>query len=220
MKKAAKRSAKKAEQEAAPRGKKVGFVLECHRDGADHKVIEHVARTFRPDLQRVYMCAGNKGLLFERCSRIVEGLFEAERCDHVFVVWDLIPCDDEYRHAGKPSCVKERQHLLGTLRTEDQPKTVLLCITQELDSWLLADGAALAAVMSRPTHPLKAFADHKRPEDIANPKAILKQLFDEHTKYDYDDLYHAVKIIAAVQNLAKLDRAPSFKRLREKLQSL
>ncbi len=199
---------------------KVGFVLECFRDGADHKVIEHVVRAVRPDVGRVYMCSGSKRVLFESCSKLVEGLFVAERCDRVFVVWDLIPCDAGFQERGKPSCVKERQHLWHSLRPEDRAKTVMLCIAQELDSWLLADGAALGAVLSRKTHPIKPIGDEKKPEAIRNPKANLKKLFKEHGRGEYDDVIHAVKILSEVKDLSKLERAPSFKRFRQKLAKL
>lgn len=199
---------------------KVGFILECHRDGADHKVIDHVVGVTNPHLKRVYACAGSKRALFEQCDKLVEGLFEVDRCQRVFVVWDLLPCDTAFQAGGKPSCANERAHLWERLRKQDRNnrKTVMLCVTHELDNWLLADGAALTAVLSRPTHPIKPIPDQKDPENIPNPKAILKKLFKQHGRGDYEDVFHAVKIISEVQNLSKLERAPSFKRLREKLQ--
>lgn len=204
---------------AAKSAPKVGFVVECHRDGADHKVISHVVEQTRSELRAHFVYTGSKKALFEDCPKIVETLFDVERCDRVFVVWDLMPCDEDFREADKPSCEKERGHLWARLRPQDRDnkKTVMLCITHELDNWLLADGAALTAVLSRPTHPIKPISDEKRPEDIPNPKALLKKHFKQHGRGEYEDVLHAAKIIAQVKNLTKLERAPSFKRLRAKL---
>lgn len=220
-KKPAARPAQGKTSKAAPKPPvKVGFVLECHRDGADHKVIDHVVGATKPELVRVYACTGSKRALFESCSKLVEVLFEVERCQRVFIVWDLKPCDPIFQDGGKPSCVKERDHLWARLREQDRnrEKTVMLCITYELDNWLLADGAALTDVLRRKTHPIKDIGDHKKPEDNPDPKAFLIRLFKQHGRGDYDDVLHAVKIISKVQNLSKLERAPSFKRLRDRLQ--
>jgi hypothetical protein len=220
MKKKAPRKPIKAEAAAKPPAKrtKFGFIFECCADGADHKVFEQLLGKLRPDIEPVYRFARSKRLLFDQCSAQVAGLFEVERCQRVFVVWDLIPCDEVFKHGGKPSCVLERAHLWAELPKQhrDRTKTVMLCITHELEAWLLADGAALTS-FQRPEHPIRPIGDEKKPESIPNPKAFLKQVFKKNGFGEYDDLVHASKIIARVGNLQKLDHARSFKRFRERL---
>lgn len=199
---------------------RVGFVLECHRDGADHKVLKHVVPRLRGGTEALFRCCGSKRALFEECARWVEKLFEEERCERVFVVWDLVPCDDAFKLNGKPSRHKERTHLRRLLRPQDCGRTEMICITHELEAWLLADGKALTATLQKPTHPIKPIGDEKCPEDNPNPKALLRQLFKRNGRGDYNDMVHALKIIENVQNLSKLERAPSFRRLREKLEGL
>lgn len=58
---------------------RIGFVLECHRDGADHKVMEHVVRALRGDLELLFQLCGSKRALFEDCGKQVEALFTVER---------------------------------------------------------------------------------------------------------------------------------------------
>ncbi|HSN98720.1 MAG TPA: DUF4276 family protein [Candidatus Nanopelagicales bacterium] len=200
---------------------RVGFVLECHRDGADHKVIEHLVRALRKDVDPRFACCGSKRVLFDECGKFVEGLFEAERCERVFVVWDLVPCDGAYLdEKGRPCRSRERAYLRQALRNKDRARTVMLCITHELEAWLLCDSGALEAVLARPTHPIERIGDMKRPEELPNPKKHLGGLFKKHRGRDYEDRVHALQIMQQVKNLSKLEKAPSFARLREKLEGL
>jgi hypothetical protein len=198
---------------------KVGFVVECHRDGADHKVIEHLARKLLAGIQPHFRFCGNKRKLFEDCGKLVEGLFEVDRCESVFVIWDLIPCDDEFQSDGSPSCVKEREFLLKTLRPRDAARTVPLCITHELEAWLLADGSALKNLLERAEHPIKPIGDEKKPEEVSNPKKRLDNLFKQDGRRGYEDRVWALKI-AERASLSKLARAPSFARFKSKLDAL
>lgn len=198
---------------------RIGFVVECGPSGADHKVIEHLVSRLRQGIEVRFMCSGSKRKLFDDCSKIVEGLFETDRCDHVFIVWDLVPCDERFRIKGTPCQRKEREHLLGKLRPQDVARTVMLCIRHELEAWLLADGAALTEVLQNKNHPKKSIGDEKRPEDHLNPKAALRRLFNERRGWDYDDQIHPAKIIKNA-SLSKLDRVPSFARFSQKLGAL
>jgi Domain of unknown function (DUF4276) len=194
----------------------VGFVVECGPGGADEKVLKHVISELRPDIKPRFSNSGSKRVILEDCGKLVERLFEADRCERVFVVWDLMPCNQEHHHNGKPSCEKERQHLVKKLRPVDRPRTVMLCITHELEAWLLADGKAIAAVLGSDEHPIR-IADEKRPEEHLNPKRHLNKLFGKHRNWDYIDMIHAVQIIKKVRRLSKLECAPSFARLKDKL---
>lgn len=49
----------------------------------------------------------------------------------------------------------------------------LVCIEEELEAWLLADGRAISLVLSKPTHPVK-IKDTKNPERSKNPNFAVK----------------------------------------------
>lgn len=199
---------------------RVGFIVECFRDGADHKVLLNLLPRLRADVEPQFSFCGSKRVLFEECGRLVAGLLDVERCERVIVLWDLMPCDERFHDKGSPSCTLERAHLVSQLRPQDHERTIMLCVTHELEAWLLADGRAVTAVLERPTHKIRPIADERRPEAYPNPKARLRTLFRQHGRGDYNDAVHAVKIVENVANLTKLDRAPSFSRLRAKLAAL
>lgn len=197
--------------------KKIGFVLECGEDGADHQVLRFVLPRLREGVTPVFNCAVNKGVLFRECARRVEGLLTIDRCDHVFVVWDLIP--PEVRDAsGKRSCVAETDALRARLRPQDRRRTSLVCISQELEAWLLTDGTAIEEYLSTDNHRAPKVSDEKHPERVANPKTTLNKLFQaaRGRTFEYSDTDHAIELVRRA-SLKKYDRAQSFARLRAKL---
>jgi hypothetical protein len=205
---------------------KVGFIVEGR---ADEQVLRYLVGVLRRDLdmwrdvhfRKPERTSGprGKGEILDEVGTMVSNLFVMDRCDWVFVVWDLIPCNAEHREDGEPSCKKERLHMLSKLREEDKPRTQLVCITRELEAWLLADGSALTKVVGTTTHPLRhAIADERYPEKIENPKAKIRKHFGNHHG-GYDDMMHARKIIEKT-SLAKLARVPSFAHLKDKLEGL
>ncbi len=203
-----------------PPPKKVGFVLECGEDGADHQVLRFVLPLLRGNVTPVFNFAVNKGVLFRECAKRVEGLLVNDRCDRVFVVWDLIP--PEVRDAqGRKSCVAETEDLRSRLRSQDRQHTTLLCISQELEAWLLTDGTSIEDYLSRPSHPSPRIADEKRPERVPNPKKTLNGHFHaaRGPTFDYSDTDHAIELVKRA-SLKKYDRAQSFARLRAKLAGL
>jgi hypothetical protein len=199
---------------------KVGFLVECGLKGADEQVLRFLVNTLRKDIEPRFTTCGSKRVILDECGQHVERLFTVERCEKVFVVWDLFPCNPEHQIKGKPSCINERKHLLDKLRAVDRPRTIMLCIRHELEAWLLADGNALKAVLMK-NHAIGRIGDDKHPERHPNPKRTLGEIFKEHRgpRYEYEDRLHALQIIRAA-NLSKLKCAPSFARFKEKLEAL
>lgn len=200
----------------------VGFLLECGPGGADSKVFEHLVRKLRPSIQPRFTCSVSKRILFNDCRDFVAKLFDAERCDHVFVVWDLAPCDEVFKDEKGVACLKrERDYLRNALRPEDRARTILLCIPHELEAWLLADGGALTAALENKNHPKKSIPDDKDPERHLNPKAVLTKIFQNNKKArGYEDYIWAARIIQHVDPVKVARRAPSFARFNEKLIAL
>lgn len=200
---------------------RLGVIVECGRDGADHKVLARVIPRLRADVTLEFAFLGSKRALLTDGPKLTAGLLSESRCARVILVWDLVPCDLPDAR-GRPCRYNERLALRDALTKEgvELARVTLLCITHELEAWLLADGAALTAVLERPTHPIKRIKDDRTPEDHPNPKKHLQQLFKKNGGRDYLDARHAGDIIAAVTNLHKLDAAPSFQRLRRVLDEL
>lgn len=200
---------------------RVGVIVECGRDGADHKVLANVIPRLRPDVVPVFAFLDSKRNLLSLGPTLAAGLLKEGRCARVLLVWDLVPCDLPDAK-GKPCRRNEREAVREALEKEgvDLGRVTLLCITHELEAWLLADGAALTQVLQRPTHPIKPVQDDRRPEAHPNPKKQVGQLFKKNRGIDYLDARHAAQVVAAVVNLHKLDAAPSFRRLRALLDAL
>lgn len=202
---------------------KIGFVVECGPGGPEEKVFPYLVAKLRQDGSTVRITtARGKGNILRDCKDYVASLI-GEGCHHVFVVWDLIPCDAEHQHDGKPCRRKEREHIEQLIAHEHRTRTTLLCITHELEAWLLADGAAITAFLKDiSTHPVKpAVADHKDPESVPAPKIVMKRIFTSHRRREYEGGPHALKIVEKIKSFAKLERStPSFKRFKERLTGL
>ena len=68
---------------------KVGFLVECGPKGADEQVLRFLVNTLRSDIDPRFATCGSKRVILQECGDYVESLFTVERCEKVFVVWDL-----------------------------------------------------------------------------------------------------------------------------------
>lgn len=188
----------------------VGMIFECGPQGADKKVCEYLLKRLKPTIQIKSITLDNKPNLVQNCGASAAQLL-SKGCDRVIIIWDLYPA---WREKGERPCRREdRQAILKSLKTAavDLSKAHLVCITEELEAWFLADGRALSSVLSRPTHSVTV-RDSRKPETAKNPKAQLTKLFKEKTGRPYSDLVHADKIVQAIPDFAKIKRCETFKR--------
>jgi uncharacterized protein DUF4276 len=194
--------------------KRLGFIVECQRDGADQQVLKHLVGRICRDVEPVFECLRSKQHLLPECGRVARRLLTTDRCEHVFVVWDHAPPLDK----EKRSCVDECTAVRAALSKEgvDRKKATLVCITHELEAWLLADSDALAALLVSENHP-KRITPVRYPDRDDNPKGTLRGLFREHRGRDYLDVKHAVQIIAKIEDLARIERVQSFKHFKDRL---
>lgn len=193
---------------------KVGIICEGGPDSADKKVCEHLARMLQPDIEISSVPLGNKPNLVEECGRTAVQLL-ADGCERIVIVWDLHPA---WREKKQPPCRKEdRAAIMESLAKAEvtSPHVYLVCIEEELEAWLLADGRSISAVLSRKTHPVTV-KDKKNPERIQNPKKQLNQIFQEKTGRPYIDSQYAERIIKKV-DLNKLRCCNTFVRFAEKV---
>ena len=194
---------------------KVGMIFECGPDGADRKVCEHLTRRLLPDIEIVSVTLDNKPKLVADCGLAAARLLR-EGCDRVVVVWDLHP---PWRTKGLRPCRRDdRQAILGSLtKARVRPSQVsLVCIAEELEAWLIADGRAVSTVLSRSAHPVRV-PDVKRPERTRKPKTHLNKVFQRYSGRPYVDRIHAKMIVEALPDLTRIKRCATFVRFAVKV---
>ncbi|WP_295428575.1 DUF4276 family protein [uncultured Thiodictyon sp.] len=195
---------------------KVGFVFECGPQGADLQVCEYLARKIRPEITPVSRTLSNKDDLLKEAGRVA-ALLLAEGCERVLVVWDLRPAWPDMDK--KPCRREERAALLEAIASAQvaSHRVFLVCVEQELESWLLADETKMSAYLSTATRPYKA-KKVKKPDEVKNPKSVMIECFKEARGRRYEDRTDAIKLLRVGEtNLQKLRRSPSFERFESKL---
>jgi hypothetical protein len=198
---------------------KVGIILECGKDGPEHKVLQPlVPKLLPPSSAVVFNTLGNKPNVLRTCGPVAAQLFK-ENCDRVLVLWDLWPA----WNTASACRFEDRQAALKSLNgAKVNPNRVhLICIEQMLESWLLSDERALIQLISKWKHPrpLRKFRVPAGAEFDTKPKSLLTKLFKEQGCREYNDLVHAHQISSRWPNLERVARVPSFRRFANRLTS-
>lgn len=199
---------------------KIGFIFECGPQGADKQVCEYLAGRLRPDLQVVSRTLDNKPRLLCDAGKVAVELL-ADGCRCVLIVWDLRPAWPDTKN--RPCRHKECEALLQSLKNvgiAQNQAVYLVCIEQELESWLLADENNISAYLSTDAHPYKARRESK-PDRVSNPKSVMMNHFRQARGQRYNDLTHAIKVISTNSpdspNWNKLRKSDSFARFERKV---
>jgi hypothetical protein len=202
---------------------RVGMIFECGQIGADGKVYPYLARKIRDDIEVVPVFLDSKPKLTELCGKVAKDLIEIDECEKILIIWDLRP-PWEQKHKIKlcpvNDCLRIRATLEDALLTPQQrAKVHLLCVEQELETFLLVDEHAICDYLEKITgHPCKV-QSVKNPERIANPKERLYDIFQQNNCRKYNDLKDAEKIVKLV-NISKLQRNKAFVRFERTVRSL
>jgi len=160
-------------------------------------------------------------MLLTNCGNAPKNLLQ-KGCQYVIMAWDLYPAHSRQR----PSKGIDEQKIMASLDMAgvDRDKVSLVCVVQELESWLLADRRALAKVLESQNHPLPQnfMRRVRRPDEVSNPKARLRAIFSEArgSFYSYVDHYHALEIASAAPDCKYLNNSKSFVRFAKIVQSL
>lgn len=188
---------------------KVGLILECGPVGADKQVCKHIVSKFFPDVELVDpVTLDNKPNLIAKCGSAA-ALLLTEGCERVVVVWDLHPAwrEDRARPCRKSDCDAARQSLTNAGVKTDE--AFLVCVEEELEAWLLADGRALCAFLSRPTRRVE-ISDSKKPDLVRKPKTTLCKIMQQNGGGLYNDRVHALRIAQNIPDLNKIKKSPTF----------
>jgi hypothetical protein len=197
---------------------KIGLIFECGPMGADKQVCEFLAKKLKPADSFVCKTLDNKDALLNDAANVAKGLFEIEACDRVLIIWDLRPSWPDMKQ--KPCRNAERQKLLAEIQAQGiaAKQVYLVCIEQELESWLLADHDAINAFLSTPAHRCSIATKVKRPDAENNPKSRMMNYFKQGRGLRYDDRVHAIRVIQQeCLDISKLRKSASFTRFEAKL---
>ncbi|MDO9202114.1 MAG: hypothetical protein Q7U58_12415, partial [Hydrogenophaga sp.] len=195
---------------------KVGIVCEGRLAGEDAQVLEHFARRIVPQAEVTVFPQGTKPQLFTNAGGVAQSLF-ATGYDRVVIVWDILPRWD--KPDGEAQDLLDLQPSLVNAGVDTHPCLYKVAIHKELEAWLLADGSALSAALSRPAHPV-TIKDNKNAETEGNAKKKLERLFERHnvpfgpqpSQGSYQPKLAALRIAEKVPaNFGQLGKLKSFR---------
>lgn len=197
----------------------IGLIFECGPQGADMQVCQYLIEQIRPGVKISSRTLDNKENLLRDAGKVADQLLRGG-CSCVLIVWDLRPAWPDMKN--KPCRRAERQALMAKLAESGVPSHApvhLICIEQELESWLLANEKAIATLLSTAAHayPVPRI---RRPDTVAKPKAALINHFKNARGWRYDDKVDAIRVLRAANvDLPRLRRSTSFGRFETKLNS-
>ena len=196
--------------------RRLGLVLECDTGGPDELVFRCLARRLSlpgKEPEVVALCLGNKRRLMEDAVSRAEALVTVEKCDLVLIVWDLKPLWEE---PPAKKCADEAallRSMIADLKPAVRPRIRLLCLTWELETWLIAEDRAVRDYLSKPAHPSK----YKAPanlDTVTDPKSYLNKAFTgfRGKSRRYEDRIEAIQLIQRWPDLSRVAKVPSFSR--------
>ncbi len=189
---------------------RVGMIFECGPDGADVKVCKHLVRMLDSNIEIVPVTLTNKRQLVTGCGVAAAQLLK-DGCDRVVIVWDLSP---SWGRDRTPCRKTDRESIKTALDTSGaaMDKVHLVCIEQELEAWLIADGRAVSAFLSRTSRPARV-GDANNPEQVSNPKKWLNGKFkDNGHSAGYKDILHAERLAKQLPDLNRIRKCTAFVR--------
>jgi len=195
----------------------IGMVFECGPQGADKLVCEYLANQIRPGVVVRSKTLDSKVNLLRDAGKVAAQLLK-DGCACVMIIWDLRPAWPD--KTDRPCRHDERQAVLARLAAAGVPlnaPVALICIEQELESWLLANERAISAHLSTAAHAYDA-PKVKRPDAVTQPKSAMIQHFKQARGWVYDDKVDAVRVLKAGDlDLPRMRRSVSFARFETKL---
>ena len=191
---------------------KLGLVLECDSGGPDELVLTCMARRLAPDIKVQCASLGSKRKVFTDGPEAASKLIESSACDLVLIIWDLKPYWEEAKAKTCQAEVAELRAKLNGLVPATAQKIRLLCLTWELETWLIADTRAVNAHLSTAEH--KAKFKCSSPTTKKDPKAFLDRECKKHRGRSgyYVEVREAIQIARLIPDTKKIQSIPSYGR--------
>lgn len=196
---------------------KIGIICEGRLGGEDAQLFEYFSKRIAPRAAVKAFPQGTKPELIDKAGDVAATLF-ATGYTRVLILWDILPRWG--RPDGEEQDTQDIQASLGSAGVDAHPCLFLIAIHKELEAWLLADGKALSAVLSRPAHPV-TISNTNNADTVANPKKRLEKLFEQHNvpfgiqpaQGTYQPKLAAIRIAENIPtNFGQLDKLASFKK--------
>jgi hypothetical protein len=196
--------------------RKLGLILECDSGGPDQTVLQCFVRRLSPDTLVVAKPQGSKRAVYLNAADVARQLVEVDECDLVLIVWDQKPLwKDAEKEIVAKNCSDERDLMLDCLK--GLPKKVmsqvrLLCISAELETWLMADAAVIREYLSTGPHKCKWKGTSYDPNGDAKSELISLSIRQRGPGRRYSDFFEAIRIARLIKSTRNLRTIPSFKR--------
>jgi hypothetical protein len=164
----------------------IGFIVECAQLGPEEVLMNEVMRCFRPNDKPIVLPKINKGSLLTNAVTDAAKLIK-QGCAKVFVLWDWHPLEAGWGETKKRWREGDCRMEAATLRSKlnkagfTKNKVVLVCVTQEVEAWALADRNAIKERLRTrlKTHlpPHIDVPKTRRPEEESDPERRLENIF-------------------------------------------
>ncbi len=122
--------------------KKVGIIIEAPKDSGDQKVFAWLIEQYCKNIKAIFIGNRNKFELFNDSPDQCENLFIIDNCDEVLIIYDLKPRFDT-RSSQSSTDFKDSLSEKLLSKGLDMEKISIICITQMLETWLIADENAV-----------------------------------------------------------------------------
>jgi len=195
---------------------KIGYIFECGPDGGDMKVFRELTSRISNGAEFHYEPLSVKSTLLKDCGKAAKRL-KGLKCEKIFIVWDLYPAWRE--NNGKPCRHEDKEAIKASLVAEgvSEADVIFLCLEEELEAWLLADGRVLSEYFSKPHRKVK-INNETKPDRLKDPKGRLMSYFKQHKGgVKYEGTIHAEQIIKGLEDFQKIKKSETFCRFHEKL---
>ncbi len=200
---------------------KVGIILECGPEGPDVKVCSHLLRMLASGFDFIIKTLNNKPNLLNECGKTAKNLIVVDKCSRVIVIWDLYPA---WREKGVKPCRKEdKQTIIESMAGAgvSKSKYEMVCIEEELESWLIADERMLTDFLTdkKKPHTVGRLLRVKKPDKQRNPKTYLTKIFNRElgASRRYIDFQDAEALVRYVKDFSRLKKSDSFCRFVQKV---
>ncbi len=192
---------------------KLGLVLECDTGGADELVLTCLTRRLRPGTSVQPVALGSKDGIRLRGAETAAGLVETSHCDLVLIVWDLKPLWKEFAAKSCKDEAAEMRKQLEAVSPATRQKIRLLCLSYELETWLIAEDRAVSTYLSTDAHKVK-FKAPKDPASKTDAKAFLNTTITKvrGKRNRYVDYKEAIRLVKLWPDTSRVDAIDSFQR--------
>jgi len=196
---------------------KLGLVLECDTGGADELVLTCLARRLKPGTSIQAVALGSKAAVFTKGVEAAVKLVETDKCDLGLIVWDLKPLWSQVAAKDCEDEVAEMRKQLEAVSPATRKKIRLLCLTYELETWLIAEDRAVSTYLSTPQHKVR-FKAPGDPSSKTDAKAFLNteitKVRGKRNRYvDYKEAIRLVKLWPDTSRVGAIDSFQRFSKL-------